>query len=161
MRYKKRYILVYVDAHNPYGYQRKMLKMIRDAYAEIFGSKEVDEARITFVSYGSRRRNGSSSSSSSRDGNAADEMGKIHGAKIGEEVGKADVSRGYIHAHRTMLPLIIRCNLEHYGNVMHILSILGIRTVTTSGTLKALRRRQGLIGEERKIDGDEVRAAPG
>lgn len=157
MRYKKRYILVYVDAHNPYGYQRKMLKMIRDTYAEIFGSKEVDEARITFVSYG-RRRNGSSSS---RDGNAADAMGKIHRAKIGEEVGKADVSRGYIHAHRMMLPLIIRCNLEHYGNVMHILSILGIRTVTTSGTLKALRRRQGLIGEERKIAGDEVRAAPG
>ncbi|GBC73626.1 hypothetical protein HRbin04_01030 [archaeon HR04] len=147
MRYKKRYILAYVDAHNPYAYHRKMLKMIRDAYAEMFGSKGVDEARITFVSYGRRR-----SSSSGRDGNDADEMGKRNGAKMGDDGTNADMSKGYIHAHRMMLPIIIRCNLKHYGNVMHILSILGIRTVTTSGTLKALRKRQGLIMEERKID---------
>lgn len=147
MRYKKRYILAYVDAHSPYAYHRKMLKMIRDAYAEIFGSKGVDEARITFVSYGRRR------SSSSREGNGADGMGKMDGAKMDEDVGTNADMKGYIHAHRMMLPIIIRCSLKHYGNVMHILSILGIRTVTTSGTLKALRKRQGLIMEERKIDG--------
>ncbi|MEM4611412.1 MAG: hypothetical protein QXS95_01535 [Candidatus Nitrosocaldus sp.] len=139
MRYKKRYILAYVDAQN----QRNILKMIRDAYAGMFGRKELDEARIYLVD------------------EKKDRYGNTRGKyRVSGDAGYADVSE-HTNAHRMLLPIIIRCNLEHYDNVMHILSILRIGTVTTSGTLKALRRRQGLLMEDMKIEGDEVRAAPG
>ncbi|MCS6768227.1 MAG: hypothetical protein RMJ59_05100 [Candidatus Nitrosocaldus sp.] len=167
MRQKRRYILAYVDADLYGDGYRRLIKAIRDAYGERFGKEELDSARVSLVyGRGGRRRKGMERGRYSVRTKAGADV------RAGMEEDEEESERGHDGAYGGsgehaggMLPVIIRCSLEHYSHVMHVLSLLGIRTVTTSGTLKALHRRRGkariISGRGSSVDGDEVRAAPG
>ncbi len=136
MRYKKRYILACIDTLHGYSDYKAIVKRIRDAYAERFGREELEHARISLVYSKGRYKGYSEDRKKGEEGGGSIQLSSITIGKGLEYDARESPSNG-----RVMLTqIIIRCALEHYANVMHILSILGIRTLKTSGTLKALRR---------------------
>ncbi|MEM0446188.1 MAG: hypothetical protein QW574_01905 [Candidatus Nitrosocaldus sp.] len=155
MRYKKRYILAYVDAASLHGYgdyHKTIIKRIRDAYAERFGREELDHARISLVCSKSIYGKGNEENRKGEEEGEERERGggrqMLHASNRVEEKVEYDDTQNvrrrnlYTHGRMMLFPVIVRCNLEYYAHVMHILSTLGIRTVKTSGTLKALRKRE-------------------
>ncbi|MFN4336011.1 MAG: hypothetical protein ACK4FV_00290 [Candidatus Nitrosocaldus sp.] len=142
MRYKKRYILAYMDASlHGYGDHKTIIKKIRSAYAERFGREELDHARISFVYSKSRYGKGKCEDGKKGDEGEDRQMQSITtGIEERLEYDATKNARNLSNGRMMLTQIIIRCRLEHYAHVMHILYTLGIRTVKTSGTLKALRK---------------------